>query len=65
MQDWEFIEGKPVFYSLGNFIFDQMWSEETKKGLTVKLIYDENGVLSDYELLPTYMSSWAQPEFVE
>ena len=65
VQDWEFIEGKPVFYSLGNFIFDQMWSEETKKGLTVKLIYDENGVLSDYELLPTYMSSWAQPEFVE
>jgi len=65
VQDWEFIDGKPVFYSLGNFIFDQMWSEETKKGLAVKLTYDEDGNLADYELLPTYMSSWSQPEFVE
>jgi poly-gamma-glutamate synthesis protein (capsule biosynthesis protein) len=64
VQDWEFIDGVPVFYSLGNFVFDQMWSEETKKGMAVKLVY-ENGVLKDYELMPTYMSSWAQPEFVE
>ena len=63
VQDYEFIEGKPVFYSLGNFVFDQMWSEETKKGLAVKLIY-EDGVLRGHELLPTYMSFWAQPEFV-
>lgn len=70
VQDWEFIEtdgqgGKPVFYSLGNFIFDQMWSEETKKGLAVELIYDKEGNLVNYELLPTYMSSWSQPEFVK
>jgi hypothetical protein len=65
VQDWEFIEGKPVFYSLGNFIFDQMWSEETKKGLAVKLIYKESGILDSYELMPTYMSSWAQPEFIQ
>lgn len=77
VQDWEFIDlpastyadrqagRKPVFYSLGNFVFDQMWSEQTKKGLAVKLIYDKEGVLTDYQLLPTYMSSWSQPEFIE
>lgn len=65
VQDWEFIDDKPVFYSLGNFIFDQMWSEETKKGLAVDLTYDKEGTLIEYQLLPTYMSSWSQPEFVE
>jgi poly-gamma-glutamate synthesis protein (capsule biosynthesis protein) len=65
VQDWEFIDGKPVFYSLGNFVFDQMWSEKTKKGLAVVLTYESNGNLADYKLLPTYMFSWSQPEFVE
>ncbi|MFC1600469.1 CapA family protein [Patescibacteria group bacterium] len=64
VQDWEYIESKPVFYSLGNFVFDQMWSERTKKGLAVMLTYDSEGNLTDYELLSTYMSSWSQPEFV-
>ncbi len=64
VQDWDFINGKPVFYSLGNFVFDQMWSEETKKGLAVELIYDVNGNISDYKLMPTYMVSVGQPKFI-
>ncbi len=28
---------KYIFYSLGNFIFDQEWSKETKEGLTLKI----------------------------
>lgn len=32
----------PVFYSLGNLVFDQMWSEETKKGLLVELIIEKD-----------------------
>ena len=28
---------KYIFYSLGNFIFDQSWSQETKEGLTLKI----------------------------
>src|SRR3989344_4045374 len=28
---------KYIFYSLGNFIFDQMWSQETREGLTLKI----------------------------
>ena len=33
VQDAQVINGKLVFYSLGNFIFDQMFSKETQEGL--------------------------------
>ncbi len=33
VQDAQIINGKLVFYSLGNFIFDQMFSAETQEGL--------------------------------
>jgi poly-gamma-glutamate capsule biosynthesis protein CapA/YwtB (metallophosphatase superfamily) len=54
---------KPVYYSLGNLVFDQMWSEETKKGLIVELLFEEN-IIVEAKHHNTYMSSWAQPEIV-
>lgn len=35
VQDAQVIDGKLVFYSLGNFIFDQMFSAETQQGLII------------------------------
>jgi len=61
-QDIEYIEGKPVFYSLGNFVFDQSWSEETKKGLVVKLRYQGNKLLG-VDKMPIYMKNFGQPEW--
>ena len=55
----------PVYYSLGNFIFDQMWSEETKKGLAIKITFDGEGSIVNEEKMPVYMSQWAQPQWVE
>lgn len=63
VQDIDYINGKPVFYSLGNFVFDQPWSEETKHGLAVRLIY-QKGKLLKIEKLPIYMKNFAQPEWV-
>ncbi len=37
VQTIEKYEGKYIFYSLGNFIFDQMWSQNTREGLTLKI----------------------------
>lgn len=37
VQDFEIINGKPVVYSLGNFIFDQTFSKPTMEGLVVGL----------------------------
>lgn len=63
VQGAEYINEKPVYYSLGNFVFDQMWSEETRKGLIMKLTFRDGNLIKEEEL-PTYMSSWAQPEFI-
>ncbi|MCA9365555.1 CapA family protein [Candidatus Kaiserbacteria bacterium] len=44
VQDIEYINDVPVFYSLGNFIFDQYFSEAVQTGLMVELIYNnKNG----------------------
>ncbi|MBA2254056.1 MAG: CapA family protein, partial [Chloroflexi bacterium] len=32
-------EGKFAFYALGNFVFDQMWQENTMEGLILELTY--------------------------
>lgn len=36
-QVFEQYKGKYIFYSLGNFIFDQEWSRDTKEGLALKI----------------------------
>ncbi|MFA6099379.1 MAG: AmmeMemoRadiSam system protein B [Patescibacteria group bacterium] len=43
MQSVEIYHGKPIAYSLGNFIFDQDWSTETKLGLVVGLDLSKQG----------------------
>jgi len=35
VQGMEAYQGKPIFYSLGNFIFDQYFSQDTQEGLAV------------------------------
>lgn len=37
IQPIEWYKEKPIIYSLGNFIFDQNWSQETKEGLVLRL----------------------------
>jgi len=63
IQDIDTIDGKPIFYSLGNFVFDQPWSEETKKGLAIRLTYQKNTLIK-IEKMFIYMKSFAQPEWV-
>ena len=35
----EVYDGKPIWYALGNFIFDQTWSEPTMEGITLELTF--------------------------
>lgn len=46
IQDAEGIEGVPVFYSLGNFIFDQYWNESVRKGMGVTVLITPQGIVS-------------------
>ena len=46
----EIYRGKPIFYSLGNFIFDQYFSPDTQEELAVTI--ERTGTGTRYELLP-------------
>jgi poly-gamma-glutamate synthesis protein (capsule biosynthesis protein) len=60
VQENEDYKGKPIYYSLGNLIFDQMWSEETKKGLMVQLTYQGKNLLKQ-EKFPIKIQDYGQP----
>lgn len=42
VQTIERYKGKYIFHSLGNFIFDQMWSQQTREGLALKMTITKN-----------------------
>lgn len=64
VQALENYKGKYIFYSLGNFVFDQPQSEETKEGLAVKVYFAKNGI-NKISLLPVVMENLAQPEMAD
>jgi poly-gamma-glutamate synthesis protein (capsule biosynthesis protein) len=39
IQGYHMIGEIPVYYGLGNFVFDQTWSEETAQGLMVRITF--------------------------
>lgn len=63
VQNIEQYKGKYIFYSLGNFIFDQMFSEETRNGLGVRLSFVDKKVVQ-VELLPVLIEDYAQPHLI-
>ncbi|MFH1780579.1 MAG: CapA family protein [Candidatus Nealsonbacteria bacterium] len=63
VQTMEKYRGKYIFYSLGNFVFDQPQSQETKEGLMIKVYFTKNGI-NKIGLLPVVMNNLAQPEVV-
>lgn len=60
VQPSEVYKGKYIFYGLGNFIFDQMWSQDTRKGLVLKVIFSKNKI-EQIDQLPIYHEKVAQP----
>src|SRR3989339_670455 len=50
VQGVEIYKNRAIFYSLGNFIFDQYFNEETQKGLAIKAVWQDNDF--NFELLP-------------
>lgn len=59
VQEVELIDGVPVFYSLGNYIFDQYFSTEVQQGLLLHLGFDNQPLI---HLIPvTSEHSLSQP----
>jgi poly-gamma-glutamate synthesis protein (capsule biosynthesis protein) len=61
VQKAEKYKGKYIFYSLGNFIFDQNWSRETSEGLMAKFFISKTG-LEKVEVVPVLICSNCQPQ---
>ncbi len=63
VQPIEIYKEKIIFYSLGNFIFDQYFSEETQTGLAVGMTMQKiNGTVKvEYKLIPLNINAQSQP----
>ena len=48
------IQGIPVFYGLGNFVFDQFWALDHMQGVILQVRFAGRELL-DYELIPTHV----------
>lgn len=60
VQTVEKYKEKYIFYSLGNNIFDQMFSNETRRGLGLRFTFKDSAILH-IELIPTVIENYAQP----
>ncbi len=66
IQPFEIYKDRYIFYSLGNFIFDQYFSQAVQEGLGVKAVLKKTkeGVETEVELIPM-KSEISQPYLIE
>jgi hypothetical protein len=60
----EIYKGKPIWYALGNLVFDQTWSEPTMEGLTLELTF-EGKQLVQINMRSHLILDKAQPNFMD
>ncbi|MBM3261428.1 CapA family protein [Candidatus Kaiserbacteria bacterium] len=48
--DHELYQGKHIYYSLGNFVFDQYWDAEVSRGLLLQVTFSPAGVAGVHEI---------------
>ncbi len=60
VQGIENYQKTPIFYSLGNFIFDQEWSIETKQGIVAETYFYKKKLV-DVRLTPYQIEDYNQP----
>jgi poly-gamma-glutamate synthesis protein (capsule biosynthesis protein) len=60
----EVIDGRPVLYGIGNFVFDQNWSIETAQGLLVELTFMDDRLIA-MTLHPTQILDQSQPNLLD
>jgi len=60
----ELYKGKPIWYALGNFVFDQTWSEPTMEGMLLEMTF-RGRTLVQVRLHPTIILDGAQPNFLD
>ncbi|MCK5332254.1 CapA family protein [Candidatus Parcubacteria bacterium] len=64
VQTVEKYRDKYIVYSLGNFVFDQMWSKETRLGVMAEIIFQDKKVKS-LKFIPIKSYDYSQPIAIE
>jgi poly-gamma-glutamate synthesis protein (capsule biosynthesis protein) len=60
----EVYRGKPIWYALGNFTFDQTWSEPTLEGISLELTFD-GPTLVQARMHPHVLVGGVQPNLLD
>lgn len=63
VQTTEIYKGKPILYSLGNLIFDQMWSLETREGALARIIFKDK-IIDRIEIIPVSIRDYGQASII-
>lgn len=62
VQPIEQYKGKWIFYAMGNLVFDQMWSQDTREGLTATITFQDKS-LQKIELNPVIIDNFCCPRW--
>ena len=63
VQPAELYHGKPIVYSLGNFVFDEMWTPDVRRG-NVLILTIAGRQLVNWQLRPSYITGdFGQPQW--
>lgn len=60
----EVYKGRPIWYALGNFAFDQTWSEPTMEGITLELTFSGTKLVQAW-MHPHLVLDFAQPNLMD
>ncbi len=63
-QAMEVYKGKPIWYALGNFTFDQTWSEPTMEGISLELTFSGSRLVQAW-IHPHLVLDYAQPNLMD
>lgn len=64
IQPVETYKGKTIIYSLGNFVFDQMWSAETRRGV-IAIVTFQGSTVASIEYRAVRIDDYSQPQLLE
>ncbi len=63
-QAMEVYKGRPIWYALGNFTFDQTWSEPTMEGISLELTFSGKRLVQAW-MHPHLILDYAQPNLMD
>jgi poly-gamma-glutamate capsule biosynthesis protein CapA/YwtB (metallophosphatase superfamily) len=63
IQGMEIYNGKPIFHGIGNFVYDQMFSVDTRQGYVLELTF-RGGKVAGFRTHGVEIEAFSQPRFM-